>query len=446
MGGVPGRHVDKQGLLRTGGILMGIEFDEQLQSRLLAFQKAHGLAEDGTVGAKTWGKLVENAYVGSADPYASHTPAVGNAMADTVDPGHPVAALAGFTPNVEHSKAKTGPAKTGPPKAQATVSEPDRLLVLRIAGELGLIEIERSLNTLRSLMPERFLEFGHARRGFVAGATGFPLVPPTDPQDLAEWQRGEDVAAVMAAAELAAGAAPIGPGGPGHVLAPAGACHAPVPAARPVPRPAMPATPPRYETRETKPGSPAANKAVSPAPAAGVALPSPPPPDAAKRDKIARNPSNKLTPSKAPPGETPQQADARTKAATAELEKSGGQVNRIVGETQLHHLASNKSPNSPAAQESIQILDNARTDPSQRDLLTAPENLVRVEDHGDAHGENYHELVRNRLKNAVAGKSPHTPAYREAVLAALHQMKIDVQTKGTMINLLTIKVSKGGVR
>jgi peptidoglycan hydrolase-like protein with peptidoglycan-binding domain len=185
---------------------MGIEFDEQLQSRLLAFQKEHGLVEDGTVGAKTWGKLVEDVYVGSAEPSASHTSAAGHAVAEAVDLGHPVQALAGFAPNttsnVEHSKAKTeppktepaktDPAKTRPPKAQPTVSEPDRLLVLRIAGELGLIEIERSLNTLRSLMPDRFLEFGHARRGFVAGTTGFPLVPPTDPQDLAEWQRGED--------------------------------------------------------------------------------------------------------------------------------------------------------------------------------------------------------------------------------------------------------------
>lgn len=37
------------------------EFDEALKSRLLAFQRAHGLAEDALVGAKTWTKLVEDA-------------------------------------------------------------------------------------------------------------------------------------------------------------------------------------------------------------------------------------------------------------------------------------------------------------------------------------------------------------------------------------------------
>jgi hypothetical protein len=40
---------------------MAIQFDEQLKSRLLAFQKAHGLTEDGTVGAHTWTKLVDPA-------------------------------------------------------------------------------------------------------------------------------------------------------------------------------------------------------------------------------------------------------------------------------------------------------------------------------------------------------------------------------------------------
>lgn len=37
------------------------EFDEALKSRLLAFQRAHGLAEDALVGAKTWTKLAEGA-------------------------------------------------------------------------------------------------------------------------------------------------------------------------------------------------------------------------------------------------------------------------------------------------------------------------------------------------------------------------------------------------
>jgi hypothetical protein len=34
-------------------------FDENMKNRLLAFQRAHGLAEDGVAGAKVWTKLVE---------------------------------------------------------------------------------------------------------------------------------------------------------------------------------------------------------------------------------------------------------------------------------------------------------------------------------------------------------------------------------------------------
>lgn len=38
---------------------MGNEFDEELRRRLLAFQRAHGLTEDGKAGGETWGKLAE---------------------------------------------------------------------------------------------------------------------------------------------------------------------------------------------------------------------------------------------------------------------------------------------------------------------------------------------------------------------------------------------------
>ena len=38
-----------------------IVFDAELKGRLLAFQKAHGLAEDGVVASKTWARLAETA-------------------------------------------------------------------------------------------------------------------------------------------------------------------------------------------------------------------------------------------------------------------------------------------------------------------------------------------------------------------------------------------------
>lgn len=166
--------------------------------------------------------------------------------------------------------------------------------------------------------------------------------------------------------------------------------------------------------------------------------------DAERRARIARRPSDKSAPVQ--PGETPQQAKERTDKALRDFEKSGKTVDKITGEVQDHHVVSNKAPNSPAVRESIEILENARTSPEEPDLLTAKENRVDVEDHGDAHGENYHVIVRNRLKAAVAGKTPHTPDYREAVLSALRQIKLECQTKGTRLNLMTIKRNKGGMR
>ncbi|MFL6141883.1 MAG: peptidoglycan-binding domain-containing protein [Labedaea sp.] len=45
---------------------MANEFDDQLHARLLAFQRANGLAEDGLAGAKTWQQLVSGAYSNAA--------------------------------------------------------------------------------------------------------------------------------------------------------------------------------------------------------------------------------------------------------------------------------------------------------------------------------------------------------------------------------------------
>ena len=63
------------------------------------------------------------------------------------------------------------------------------------------------------LVPENFFVFGPARQGFVANTFSVPLTPPTDPQDQKEWERGEDMAAVVVGVELIAGAAPMGGGG-----------------------------------------------------------------------------------------------------------------------------------------------------------------------------------------------------------------------------------------
>jgi hypothetical protein len=162
-----------------------------------------------------------------------------------------------------------------------------------------------------------------------------------------------------------------------------------------------------------------------------------------KRAQIAKNPSEQSPASH--PGETPQQAKERTDKAREEFKKSGGTERKITGPVQKHHAVSNKAHEAPAAKESVEILENAQTS-GEPDLLTSEENIVSVEDHGDAHGENYHVIVRNRLKAAVDGKTPHTPEYRQAVLTALRAIKAACQTPGTVLNLMSKKISAGGIR
>jgi Domain of unknown function (DUF4157) len=329
-----------------------------------------------------------------------------------------------------------------PPRAAGSATPPtvasetklSTLIVLTAKIGLAVLGIE-----VQRAVPPHFFEFASARRGFVAGVTGLPLEPPTDEFELKEWERGENVAAICIAAEMMSGGTPPPGGQPGPVPAPVGGgrVHLDVP---PV---ARPAGAPMLEARTPTPaGGAATATATAPAPARG---PSPAPEsDAERRARLARNPTVESPATK--PGETPQQAKERTDAAQRQFEESGREVTKIVGPTQEHHVVSNKAPNSPAARESIEILQNARTSAEQADVLTSDANIVRVENHGDAHGENYHVIIRNRLRTAVAGKQPRTPEYRDAVLAELGRIKLDCQTKGTTLNRMTVKVSTGGMR
>lgn len=69
------------------------EFDEALKSRLLAFQKAHGLAEDALVGAKTWTKLVEGADATSAKHQEQQAESGGDARTTAATAAHAEAAI-----------------------------------------------------------------------------------------------------------------------------------------------------------------------------------------------------------------------------------------------------------------------------------------------------------------------------------------------------------------
>jgi hypothetical protein len=83
------------------------------------------------------------------------------------------------------------------------------------AGETGL-DLGIFLRLLGWVLIEeakRTLDIGEARKGFIVGATGLPLEPPTDPYGRAEWERGERVAMIIAIIGLLRGLLPRGPGG-----------------------------------------------------------------------------------------------------------------------------------------------------------------------------------------------------------------------------------------
>ena len=334
------------------------------------------------------------------------------------------------TPVSDKTKtAAPNPASAGEPRSKW-------LALLSVAVDMGRLELKMRI---QAVIPDHFFEFGQARRGLVAGLTGLPLPPPTDEFDLTQWERGQNGAALIIGVDmLAGGFPPPGGGRPGLALAGGGRLRL-----EPPPTPIRPAGAPALEARGLS-SPPATAAGTVKAPAVVPGGPPTPQSEEERRAQLARTPSDKTAPIK--PGETPAQAKERTDAAQKKFEESGGEVQKIVGKVEDHHVVTNKTENSPAANQSKQILENARTDPTQPDLLTSDENIVGVEDHGEAHGENYHVVVRNRLVKAVDGLTPRTPAYRDAVLKELGNLKRDCQTKGTNLNTMTIKRSAGGQR
>lgn len=261
-------------------------------------------------------------------------------------------------------------------------------------------------------------EVGYARQAFLHYTFGIPYNEPTDPEDRKEWKRGEYMAAIVAVLGSATGRGGIGSSPQmSPQLAPVrgGTTVAAPPAAIPLP---------------VTPGLMAADQS---------AKTDEKPSDSDRRAQIASKPSDKQPPPKSP-GETPQQAEARLTAAVETFKKSGGKETVIVGKVEKHHAVSNKveNPNS-IAQKSVEILENARTNALQRDLINDKPNLLNLENHGRRHGENYHVAIYNRLSSAVKDLIPHTAQYRAAVLESLHGIKQDLNRKGSYLNILATR-------
>jgi hypothetical protein len=106
----------------------------------------------------------------------------------------------------------------------------------------------------RMLDFSRSLELGWARKAFLAGTTGAPFDPPTDPADQAEWERGEAMAAVVILADMTSGGV-MPPGQLPQAAPVAGVVRgnaAAVPATVPLGPPVYAASKKREDTRATK--------------------------------------------------------------------------------------------------------------------------------------------------------------------------------------------------
>lgn len=133
---------------------MPSEFDEELSSRLLAFQRQHGLSGDGWAGAETWRKLVEVAYGGSANaqpapqPDASAsgsrsaTPGEAHENAEPAVAGGAAANLQGFGVLGQLAGAKPALPPKGVPSAQGMAPEIENFG--RIAGD-GFMKAFRAI-------------------------------------------------------------------------------------------------------------------------------------------------------------------------------------------------------------------------------------------------------------------------------------------------------------
>jgi len=128
------------------------------------------------------------------------------------------------------------------------------------------------------------------------------------------------------------------------------------------------------------------------------------------------------------PGLTSAQKNARSDAARQKYLASGGVVDRIT-RFQKHHIASNK------AYKWIERFKELFKGAGMK--LSDEANLVSLKDHGGAHGDDYHQIIYNRLTEATKDTTAGTQAYRDAFRAELIALKHHIQQKGSTLNQLT---------
>lgn len=307
------------------------------------------------------------------------------------------------------------PPRTNPPTTGGDSTKVTALIGIIV--DFGMMELKYKIS---SIIPARFFEFGQARRGFVAGMTGAPLTPPTDERDLKEWNRGEDMAGVVFAAEaIAGGIPPPGGGGPLRTPAPAGGArvHPGMPSGPGI-APGLlaePLKPKPTPTEQTKPKEPA--KSTEP--------PEPTNPKEPPKRAPEPEPVQKPPPAPASPQQGVRDALVRTNQKIAEAQAD---------------LAAFAKERGPAGEEVARLhkkaTDTPSTDPEHsrvvKELKAAQDRLAELNGTYESKvGERRQlEATRDRLKAALDAKTyDRPPAFTEAERATVWKAAKSVDGK-----------------
>jgi hypothetical protein len=133
------------------------------------------------------------------------------------------------------------------------------------------------------------------------------------------------------------------------------------------------------------------------------------------------------------PIETKQAANARVAADREKFLKAGGEIDvSKVADFEKHHVATKYGE---AGEANKVLFENADLPKG----IEADANKISVSGHEGPHGRDYNVPVTQRLQKAVAGKTPHTPEYREALLEELGKIRGEVGKKGSDLNDLVTR-------
>jgi hypothetical protein len=103
-------------------------------------------------------------------------------------------------------------------------------------------------------------------------------------------------------------------------------------------------------------------------------------------------------------------------------------IREIKEPTERHHVGTNKSTEfTPELEEVFEGADRSLKDQA---------NIVSIEGHKGPHGADYNRAILQSLKDAVKGRAPHSPEYRQAFDAELARLKREVARPGSYLNRL----------